>query len=151
MYQVNKKSWHYKWLAFYHWATTDVAPDGYADKQGGESFVEFYERTKVGRPQNFCMYWRHVLLWPLVMGIVHLTLWAVIIVSLWVAFSLLSWNIALMVGGLTGGVLVFFLAMGGLAVGSTALSTKYADWKKTSTAYKAYKEKHCPIVEYINE
>lgn len=156
MFEVNKDSWHYRWIAFAY--SMANYPKYRLKKAGWQSldYESFYDNYAINRPYNFCMYWRHVLVWPGIRLFVSLVLYGLLAASLyhcvpliWLALGEISVGIGSLVLFM-GGIAAFFLAfIWGVTEIAKVIDAKVKDNSSLlGQMYRSYKDKYCPDVTY---
>jgi len=153
-FTVDKSSWHYRWIAFVYSMGNMYGYGGY--KAGHwDSYVEFYEANCIGRPYNFCMYWRHVLLYPAIRILFSIAMYGAGLRIAWLLLPSLA-------AGLADFILFVVLGVLALVIFSAAIFGVSALSKKTKQKaqnvihgenfigqlYKSYKNKYCPNILY---
>lgn len=151
-FEVKRDSWHLRFLAWYTITRDVFEPRGYTTSQHStvDVYLSFYRR-----PENFCAYWRSVLLWPAIRFTINL---APYFVGAW---ALTKINLAGLGFGLLG---FFFFIVVSIAILATFAGVVYGAKKGAkkitgavtnedqnhffAMAYKVYKNKFCPYMTF---
>lgn len=151
---VDKSSWHYRWIAWYWEMSQYDRSSKWRASFSKDTSVELYERVVINRPYNFCMYWRHVLLWPACRFVFQLVAWAILLGVLTMYITTAPWGFVSMLSFVftTVALAVTLLAAG---YGISLLLSKYRSNRQPSSRpslfgqmYANYKDNYCPAVTY---
>jgi hypothetical protein len=153
MFEVNKKSWHYRWLSYlFRLNNQEEYTKWLENKDKGYSWLtDDFFADEGYPPREFCGYWRAVILWPTLRLVVSLAM---------IAASLFFLSVASLPGVLISGIV---LVASGLALSGIMGTIYLIDHYKNSNTkkivsnsffgeiYKSQKSKICPMIKYTKE
>ncbi len=149
--KIDVNKWHYKAYRAYKVMRNDISREYYFDGEYDYTIDQLFDRREF-MTDNFCQYWRGVLLWP-VLNIVFSTIMAgITLFSIGVILTSSPGGVAmvgLMIAGIIGfiALLMFIAERFKGAIQDNILTEDNIVYQ----AYKNNKEKICPIIEYTKE
>jgi hypothetical protein len=152
MFEVNKNSWHYRWLALlFKLENRELYAEWLENKKKGYSWLtnDFYIDEGYP-PGDFCAYWRAVLLWPALKIAISLSTIAGIIMLL--SMANLKGGLVFVVG-LIGAILLISIVIGLCWLFDYIENIKPRNVISNSffdEMYKTQKSKICPLIKYKN-
>jgi hypothetical protein len=153
MFEVNKNSWHYRWLSYLF--LLDNRKD-YVDwldgkRKGHGWLTDDFFADQGYPPREFCGYWRAVILWPALKLLLSLSM---------IAVSVFFLSFATFSGTLVFGIVFVAVILALLGIIGVLYLIDHMKSDKTKNAvfnsffgeiYKTQKSKICPMIKYTKE
>ncbi len=155
MTKVSEDSWHYKMYRAYRVLSSESSRNSYFRRRNSgveNSFEKTFEDYHY-MPHNFCVYWRGVLLWP----VLNFVLTSVVFLWLLALIPSLLFllGVELSIGAGVFVAVALALAATGFALARAKenveefIEEKFKDEESLiRNIYFTYKEKICPMIEY---